>query len=131
MTESKSSVKLQSLISGLLQALRQAQDAENAAAAKAGANPSGSLIQAGGLMIADAQFEIACEILQPRESELKNSAVPEVRIRLPRAPSGKPTEQVASKIRVRLVSNTLWADDNADQLTTQERFNNASIEKPV
>lgn len=115
MTDSKGSIKLQSLMAGLLHALRQAQDDENVAAAKAATNPADGMAPAGGLMIADAQFEIACEIMQPTEAELKKNAVPEVRIRLLGAPGTKPAEQVASKIRVRLVSNTMVTDDTADK----------------
>lgn len=115
MTDSKSSIKLQSLMAGLLQALRQAQEDESAAATKAAANAADGFAHPGGLMIADAQFEIACEIMQPTEAELKKNAAPEVRIRLLGAPGSKAAEQVASKIRVRLVSNTLVGDDSTDQ----------------
>jgi hypothetical protein len=46
-------------MSGLLQAMRQAQELEDIAAANLG----NSKIQSSGLTIADAQFEIACEFL--------------------------------------------------------------------
>ncbi|MBU3655888.1 MAG: hypothetical protein FGM23_05990 [Alphaproteobacteria bacterium] len=118
-------------MSGLLQAMRQAQELEDIAAANLG----NSKIQSSGLTIADAQFEIACEFLPPPDSE--NTVVPDIRIRLLNsnnsqstklAASGmrnmynrlfgsinsKTSEQVISKIRFRLVSNTLVADEIKD-----------------
>jgi hypothetical protein len=98
------------------------------------------MVQSSGLTIADAQFEIACEILTPADVDAgsEKSVAPDIRIRLLDSTSskppeqvvskirnmyirlfgsiaGKPPEQVVSKIRIRLVSNNLIVDENTNQ----------------
>jgi hypothetical protein len=115
MTDSKGSIKLQTLMAGLMRSLRQAQEIENNAIAKGMANPADGFAYQAGLMIADAQFEIACEVVQPDEAELKKNEVPEVSVRLAGAAGIKAAEAVASKIKIRFVSNTISTDESAEK----------------
>lgn len=115
MMDSKGSIKLHTLMAGLMRSLRQAQEIEDNAITKGMTNPADGFAYQAGLMIADAQFEIACEVVQPDETELNKNEVPEVRVRLAGAAGIKAAEAVASKIKIRFVSNTISTDENAEK----------------
>lgn len=115
MADSKNSIKLNTLMAGLMRSLRQAQEIENEAVGKMVDHPAATLTYPAGLVIADAHFEIACEIIQPAEVELKKNEVPEVRVRLLSTAGDKATQPVASKIKIRFVSNAIGTDETPEK----------------